>query len=369
MEGGMFIRTLWSCLLLWPCLSNSSGASEDVSCEPYALVEDLVEVGLAESQMSLLQSMLEVQMPRGNVTSAQTYANSSDLFGSLPAQAKLLLEISPSVEASKKPGNLVHETLVPLLSILLFPLAALFLMLLTPLLPPGFLKGDASPARTPTPSRRPSIPEFRVASAPAASPICGKMLLPNSEVFLNMSLPALRTSKHFPISGAANRTLLVVSFGVSKSRRPMLRVAYESCESDPRCSIELVNSSPLLFQVYGRKDCDYGIMEPATGSLEKCCVVKHKGMPILHLEVSSAEGLEAVILNPKDGRRLAVGGSVTAEQWQLQVAAGADALLIVSCILGVVRLWPSSSTAEQPAGSLLLRGSPPPRGSPLQASP
>mmetsp|Transcript_110349 Transcript_110349/g.154891 ORF Transcript_110349/g.154891 Transcript_110349/m.154891 type:complete len:371 (-) Transcript_110349:236-1348(-) len=306
-------------------------------------------------ELSFLQSSLKLAAvgPRGNLSKAAPASGHS--IGP-QAKADELLQIIPNTEEPM--AGTLREKLVPVAAVLVFPLAVVFLLLTTQHLPVGFYQGGESNASRMLQSVRLPIPQARMASAPVASPVCGSMLLPNSEAVLNGSLTAIRTSKRAVINGSAGRPLLLAAFGVSKARRPMLRVAYQSCETDPRCSVEVVDAETPRFFIYGRKDVLYGSMEPSPAKgQKKCLIIKHKDLSILRLEVASVENVEVEATNPHDGRRLATAGlHAQNDQWQLQAEPGADALLIISCILAVVRLWPSA-TAEQTRLSGLDEGS------------
>lgn len=303
-------------------------------------------------ELSFLQSSLQLAAvgPKGNASKTAPMSRHS-----MGPQAKAeLLQIIPNTE--EPTAGTFREKLVPVAAVLVFPLAVVFLLLATQHLPAGFYQGGEANASRMLQSVRLPIPQARMASAPAASPVCGSMLLPNSEAVLNGSLTAIRTSKRAVINRSAGRPLLLAAFGVSKARRPMLRVAYQSCETDPRCSVEVVDAETPRFFIYGRKDVLYGSMEPSPARGQKCLIIKHKDLSILRLEVASLENVEVEATSPHDGRRLATAGlHAQNDQWQLQAEPGADALLILSCILAVVRLWPSAT--EQPRLSGVDQGS------------
>ncbi|CAJ1333294.1 unnamed protein product [Effrenium voratum] len=133
------------------------------------------------------------------------------------------------------------------------------------------------------------------------------------------------------------RTLMVALVGQTKERRsaglgiqywyfspflccarPAVRVCYVNCETDPRCSVVAASAHDEELAVLGRKDAPYGVVQRLHSHFhERCAVVKHKGQPLMRIEVNDVGSLDLLVVTPA-GKQLAQGGSTDGTSWYLQ---------------------------------------------------
>jgi len=179
--------------------------------------------------------------------------------------------------------------------------------------------------------------------------ICSSLILPNTEARFMVSLHSIRTANVLEIKGTSGRKLLTGTFGTSDHRKQFM-LACVGCENDPRCIINDAGVERPRLEVLGRKFLPFGELEPVDPLMADGAVLKCDGKAVMLIEVLRRSDLQVKVKTP-DNFLLATGGSgrladsetrhadVDAALWQLQVKPGADAVLIISCILAMARHW------------------------------
>lgn len=186
------------------------------------------------------------------------------------------------------------------------------------------------------------LPTQKADAAPPA--ICPSLILPNTEARFMISLHSITTADMFEIRGTSGRKLLTAAFsGGVPGQRQQLALACVGCENDPRCTVAVEGQK---LSVLGRRREPYGEMEKMDASLGTGAVLKCAGAAVMLVEVLDRSRLHVVVSTP--GKRLLAEGQCRAggsrppaegHGWQLEVKPGADAVLILSSILSVARLW------------------------------
>lgn len=180
--------------------------------------------------------------------------------------------------------------------------------------------------------------------------ICSSLILPNTEARFMISLHSIRTANILEIRGTSGRKLLTGTFGISNNRKQFM-LACIGCENDPRCVINEAGVERPCLQVLGRELLPFGELEPLDPLMADGAVLKCSGEAVMLIEVLRRSELQVKVTTPNN-MLLATGGSGRAagydsrehadadpSLWQLQVKPGADAVLIISCILAMARHW------------------------------
>ncbi|CAJ1452086.1 unnamed protein product [Effrenium voratum] len=321
------------------CMPSTSLANEGEGAgqELWEAIEDAAQMLLMQVSTSLRRETpaIEVDAP---------YA---PLRISVGSALQALTQMSPDTQVS------IHEA-VPLLAVLLFLLVVWLLLLVSRGVPACWSEGEEKKGVP----EGPRIPRHDPGQERPVdgSPVCASMMFPNAEAKFQLSLNSIRNQKTIEIQGTTGRTLMVALVGQTKERRPAVRVCYVNCETDPRCSV-VASAHDEELAVLGRKDAPYGVVQRLHSHFhERCAVVKHKGQPLMRIEVNDVGSLDLLVVTPA-GKQLAQGGSTDGTSWYLQVEPKADALLILTAAIGMVRLW---STSHRPSGT-------PPQRSPARS--
>eukprot|EP00440_Ansanella_granifera_P076223 gb/GFBE01082717.1/.p1 GENE.gb/GFBE01082717.1/~~gb/GFBE01082717.1/.p1 ORF type:complete len:327 (+),score=53.78 gb/GFBE01082717.1/:1-981(+) len=175
------------------------------------------------------------------------------------------------------------------------------------------------------------------ADDPQPPAICPSLILPHSTACFTLSLHSIRTADKLDIRGTSGRKLLTALFG--HGPQPFLSLAFDKCEGDPRCTVT-GGAMTAALSVFGRRQAYYGTMEPMEHSMGDGGLLKCSGAVVMMMEVFDRAALHVAISTPAK-RLLAEGRADTDGAWQLTVKPGADAVLIMSCILALARLWPA----------------------------
>jgi hypothetical protein len=124
----------------------------------------------------------------------------------------------------------------------------------------------------------------------------------------------------------------------SETREGRMRLAISSCgaEHDPRAVVlgPSQDSSEGAFELFGKGDVPYGLLEPGHGG---GFIVKVRGRSVMSIECGS--DLFEMTASSMDGLLLASAskniksGSYTEEMWNLKITKNNDAVLIAACML------------------------------------
>eukprot|EP00931_Biecheleriopsis_adriatica_P007794 TRINITY_DN109048_c0_g1_i1.p1 TRINITY_DN109048_c0_g1~~TRINITY_DN109048_c0_g1_i1.p1 ORF type:complete len:371 (-),score=91.57 TRINITY_DN109048_c0_g1_i1:19-1131(-) len=189
------------------------------------------------------------------------------------------------------------------------------------------------------------------AQDPGPPAICPSLVLPNSEARFMISMHSIMTADALEIRGTSGRKLLTATFGGGAvSQQQHLSLACVGCEDDPRCIVSTAGGGTLT--VFGRRREHYGEIEKSEPPRCQGAVLTCRGQPVMLVEVLKPESLHVVVSTP--GKRLLAEGRCKEEPsrsasgsagpwWQLEVKPGADAVLIVSSILSITRLWKTAA--------------------------
>lgn len=195
----------------------------------------------------------------------------------------------------------------------------------------------------PTSRARPSEP---VASGPP--PLCSSLILVKTEARFLLPLEGLVRPRgdmvHLDIRGTSGSTLMHASMEAGPNGQLLLALFLVNCEHDPRAMIHAV--TPTVMEIYGRGKRFYGTLELVSGNN---AVVKYEGVPVMTVDRTDSNSLS--LTASAMGQVLAVGstppplgpskGSTTdSDSWGLKVKPGADAILIMSCMLAMMLLQP-----------------------------
>jgi hypothetical protein len=148
-------------------------------------------------------------------------------------------------------------------------------------------------------------------------------------------MASLRQASNLEIKGTGGKTLLKASINDLGRGRRRLALASVGYEDDPRTVVTNAGQGQGL-EVCGRGNEVYGMLLP--DSATRGNVLYCKDLPVMRVQKGSdelsltANGMDGALLGSCDG---GVGDS---EQWSLQVEPGQDAVLIASCMLGLIRL-------------------------------
>jgi len=211
--------------------------------------------------------------------------------------------------------------------------------------------------RSPMPSMRmvPSSSEPTVAPSTVASsigtlasggimppPVCPSLILPHTEARFIIKLDALLRLRigSLDIKGTSGRTLLQTTVWKGLDGRRALSITSVCCTDDPRVMVMGPARQGEAMEVLGKGGSMYGTIESTAG---KRGVLRHKGEQVMTIETADPKLLKMAAF-AADNRKIGVAQPKTAavpeegDDWRLSVAAGADAVLISACMLGMVLL-------------------------------
>jgi hypothetical protein len=148
-------------------------------------------------------------------------------------------------------------------------------------------------------------------------------------------MASLRQACNFEIKGTSGRTLLHAYVNDLGSGRRRLALASVGCKDDPRTVVTNPGHGRGL-EICGKGNEVYGMLvpDPSTAGSSVLCF---KDRPVMKIQKGRADfsftasDMNGVFLGSCGG----VDGSFSGEQWTLQVEPGHDAVLIVSCMLGL----------------------------------
>lgn len=205
-------------------------------------------------------------------------------------------------------------------------------------------------------------------------PICPSLILPNTEARFMINIEDLRNpAGSIDIFGTSGRKLLHADITQLADGRRSLSLCSVGCEEDPRCTITTPASvlPTSALEIYGRGRRPYGTLEPGgPGGVmhvggKPMMVVESAPWPSgnLHTFRMTAATMEGRLLAAADPTNDGRGHGEQSWKLQVKVTPGSDAVLISSCMLALLILWPSAATASQDARAV----GPSPRGSELLA--
>jgi hypothetical protein len=168
------------------------------------------------------------------------------------------------------------------------------------------------------------------------------------------------------ILGTSGRKLLHANVCDSPDGRRCLALASCGCEDDPRVCIFTPQHGEQALEVFGKGGKFYGWIEFPSRS-QAILSYAGDGAPqkaVLQLEMGSQQDLR-MSASAMDGRLLAsagrnvgVGGKQFEgiDSWKMQVKPGIDAVLITSCMLGLILIRPLSGDERFSMGASTTGG-------------
>lgn len=200
----------------------------------------------------------------------------------------------------------------------------------------------------------PGHPDGGVIGPPA---ICPSLILPRDEARFMVPSSSLRQQVCGPIDvfGTSGRKLMQAAVQGGDGNPYSFSIASVGCEGDPRCTVRSVDdartSSSLhelgILEVFGRSGKPYGILEPISGG--SVANLYCNGLHVMTIKVEDWQRMIAVSVS---GEILATAGprpqattqtpSAMRDEmpWRVEVKPRVDAVLVVSCMLSVLLLWP-----------------------------
>jgi len=184
-------------------------------------------------------------------------------------------------------------------------------------------------------------------------PVCPSLILPHTEARFMVSLDDLLklTVGSLNINGTSGRTLLEAFVRESEDGQRSLALASVGCEDDPRIVVSGPQRPGEAMLVCGKDDEFYGTFETAgTGN-----ILKFGGNdPVMSIEMGDPADLQmtAFAIDRKkigSAGRKASASMPGGDAWKISVCAGADAVLVSTCMLALVLL--SRQQSERPSGS------------------
>jgi len=187
-------------------------------------------------------------------------------------------------------------------------------------------------------------------------PICLSLILPRTEARFIVSSDALLslTTGTLDILGTSGRKLLHVSVSAVEGGRRCLTIASCRVEDDElRACILSPHEHSADLEVFGKDNIPYGTIQVGSGS--GGLLVHSKG-PVMSIETGNEANLRMTALSIQGsllasaGRDTPVSGQCNeaSNLWKLRVKPGADAVLILACMLGIIilRPWPGSGESN-----------------------
>lgn len=211
------------------------------------------------------------------------------------------------------------------------------------------------------PTSAPAPPGGELAGPPA---ICPSLILPRDEARFMVVMASLQQRGIGPIDiyGTSGRKLMHAVVGEQNSGLRVFSVASVGCEHDPRCSIRATAPQDRMasLEVYGRNEQPYGALEPAhAGAVLQC-----GGQKVMTIEVEDGISFRMVALSTT-GTVLATAGPNVAglgqkmmqeTVWRIEVKPRVDAVLVVSCMLSMILLWPRMLAQNPGSSASFARG-------------
>lgn len=194
----------------------------------------------------------------------------------------------------------------------------------------------------PTSGARPS--ELLGAGPP---PLCASLILSKTEARFLVPLEGLVHSRgdlvNLDIRGTSGSKLMHATMEAGPNGQLVLALFLVGCEHDPRAIIQA--ATPTVLEIYGRGKRFYGTIELLTLNNS---VVKYEGVPVMTVDRADSHALSLTASSM--GQVLACGstpppigsskGGSDSDSWGLKVKPGADAILIMSCMLAMMLLQP-----------------------------
>mmetsp|Transcript_70213 Transcript_70213/g.121600 ORF Transcript_70213/g.121600 Transcript_70213/m.121600 type:complete len:442 (+) Transcript_70213:109-1434(+) len=240
-------------------------------------------------------------------------------------------------------------------------------------------------------SKQEAAPED-IREAPSVPPIAPSLILPHTDAKFMIALESLKVPLTAPINimGHSGRKLLQASVSPIADGRQCLALAYVGCEDDPRTHVlspiatvsetvaassttsgaqeEALNmayqfSDPMMpriqndLELYGKPDDFYGHIElNVAGSSISILHYGESQNPViylnllsttdLHMTATSAAGIPLATAQRTTMRNSSSIDPAAGQQparvdvWGMTIKKGADALLIVSCMLALILIKP-----------------------------
>jgi hypothetical protein len=148
-----------------------------------------------------------------------------------------------------------------------------------------------------------------------------------------ISMQALQTPQwgSFDITGTTGRKLLDGNLARGDAGF-IVKICSEGKEDEPRAIVEVERGGAI--KIYSKRDALFGILEPNRGDGRGYMLVCD-GVQAINLEAVNLDALE-MVASAMNGEPLASAGLATNKMWRLQVKPGADAVLIMSCMLSLI---------------------------------
>lgn len=212
---------------------------------------------------------------------------------------------------------------------------------------------EAQMATTPTSPSRPPTSGAGPDTSAGPPALCPSLILRTTEARFLVSMDCLKKPNEvissIDIRGTSGSKLMHAAIEDGPNRQPMLALFLVGCEHDPRAI--MFASSPTLIEVYGRGGRVYGSLQVDPAGLK--AVLSCEGVPVMTVDRAAGDAIQLTAACP-NGRMLACGsypppsgvqgknsgGSELSDAWGMKVKPGADAVLIISCMLSMLVLQP-----------------------------
>jgi hypothetical protein len=178
--------------------------------------------------------------------------------------------------------------------------------------------------------------------------ICPSLILPHTEARFMIPMQSLISLSRgsIDIMGTSGRKLLHALVCDSPDGRRCLMLASCGCEDDPRTCVftpqATRGSYTQALEVFGKAGKFYGWLEHGKGATLMHSGAGGERRPVLQFSMGNQQD-RSIRVDTMDGQSYASCGN-EANFWKLQAKPGADAVLVASCMLGLILLapWPDS---------------------------
>jgi len=178
-------------------------------------------------------------------------------------------------------------------------------------------------------------------------PICPTLILPKTEARLLIAVSSLHDPKAemIDIVSTSQKKLLTLSIGCQADGGKFLSISSTGTEDDPRASVYHTkdeSSTPVL-RIDGKRGAPYGILKE-DASLARLApdshvyILHYDGQPALQVKTTGDALTDFVASAPGDWNAVLARASLEADTWKIQITAGADGILMMSCFLGLMLL-------------------------------
>lgn len=209
----------------------------------------------------------------------------------------------------------------------------------SPLADAGILSKRPLPA-----ANKLNSPEPDLSCAGLVPAICPSLILPSVEARFMIPLSSLVDpgSQSFQLIGSSGMKLLDAAIQINENGGRSLVLRTVGVEDLCACILDSEQSSttPQTLQIFGRGLRHYGDLEAIRGG--KGAILKCGEKAVFQVEVLDPTTL-MMSVSSMEGAKIGSAVSSANQQWKVQVNAGVDAVLVTSCMMAMILLWPKGS--------------------------